>query len=304
MDTGDMDAADTWHSQAGPAAGHEQAGPAVARMLLGARLRELRETAGISQEDAASAIRGSESKICRMELGRHRIKAQDVTDLLDLYKVTADERTTLLALAAETNRAGWWRGYSDVVPDGFQPYLGLKHAAGMIRDYQVQFVPGLLQTADYARAVLRIGTRGTPDPQTDQRVSLRMRRQQILHRQAPPRLWAVIDEAALRRPVGGTAVARAQLEHLIEMAQLSHVRIQIAPFSSGSRAVAAGPVTVLRFPQARLTDMVYLEFETGAQYLNKPAEKAYYWNVLNRLGNEAPPPADSAGILRCILRDT
>jgi transcriptional regulator with XRE-family HTH domain len=300
----DMDPTDTWHGEAGPAAGNELAGPTAARMRLGARLRELRDCAGISQETAGHAIRGSESKICRIERGRNSIKPQDVADLLDLYKVTPDERTALLAMAADANATGWWRAYTDVIPTWFESYLGLEHAAAMIRDYQVQFIPGLLQTADYADAVFRIGTRSTPDLSTHQQVSVRMRRQQILHRPAPARLWAVIDEAALRRPIGGAAIVRAQLQHLIEMTQLTHIRIQIAPFASGSRAIADGPVTMLRFPEAKLTDMVYVECQTSAQYLNKPDEQAYYLNVLHRLGTEAPPPADTAGILRNILRDT
>lgn len=138
----------------------------------------------------------------------------------------------------------------------------------------------------------------------DQRVSLRMRRQQILHRPSPPWLWAVIDEAALCRPIGGTAVARAQLQHLIEMTRLNHVNIQVAPFSSGSRAIAGGPITMLRFPEAELADMVYLEQHMSASYPSKPDERVYYWNVLNRLATEAPPPTDTEAMLRRILRET
>jgi transcriptional regulator with XRE-family HTH domain len=179
-------------------------------MLLGARLRKLRDATGISQEEAGRAIRGSESKICRLELGRISFKLRDVGDLLDLYGVSEDERATLLAMARQANAPGWWQAYSDVIPVWFQSYIGLEQAAGVIRDYQVQFIPGLLQTADYARAVIQIGTgdTDTPQPEVGQRVSLRLRRQQILHRGSPTRLWAVIDEAALRRPIGGTAVAR------------------------------------------------------------------------------------------------
>ncbi len=128
-----------------------------------------------------------------------------------------------------------------MIPAWFAPYLGLEQAAGIIRTYEVQFVPGLLQTPDYARAVLEIGAGDTGELEVEQLVSVRMRRQQILRRPTPPRLWAVIDEAALRRPIGGTSVARAQLRHLIEMARLSHVNIQVAPLRAGSRAVSDGP---------------------------------------------------------------
>jgi transcriptional regulator with XRE-family HTH domain len=273
------------------------------RMLLGARLRELREAAGVSREDAGYAIRGSESKISRLELGRSTFKLRDVRDLLDLYEVSQDERVTLLAMAEQANAVAWWQDYSDVVPHWFIPYLGLEPAATLIRSYEVQFIPGLLQTPDYAYAVLSIGDDAPARPQTERRVHLRMLRQQVLRRPSPPRLWAVIDEAALRRPIGGAAVARAQLEHLIEMARSSHVNIQVAPFSGGGKAVADGPMTVLRFPEANLTDMVYLEQQTSAIYLNKPAERLYYWNVLNRLATEAAPPTDTTAILHRIQRE-
>jgi transcriptional regulator with XRE-family HTH domain len=298
-----VDLPETGDGQEGRALDYEQAGPMAVRMLLGARLRKLREAAGVSREDAGYAIRGSESKISRLELGRTTFKLRDVRDLLDLYEVSQDERATLLAMAGQANAVGWWQDYSDVVPSWFLPYLGLEQAATLIRCYEVQFIPGLLQTPDYAYAVLTIGDDGIPGPRTERRMHLRMLRQQILQRPSPPRLWAVIDEAALRRPVGGADVARTQLEHLIEMARSSQVNIQIAPFSGGSKAVADGPVTMLRFPEANLTDMVYLEQQTSAIYLNKPIERFYYWNVLNRLATEAAPPADTAAILHRILRE-
>ena len=296
-----MDLPETRDSQA---AGYEQAGPTAVRMLLGARLRKLREAAGVSREDAGHAIRGSESKISRLELGRTGYKLRDVGDLLDLYQVSEDERTTLVAMAGNANAPGWWQAYGDAVPAWFAPYLGLEQAAEIIRCYEVQFVPGLLQTPDYARAVLTIGAGGNPLLDTGQRVRVRLRRQQILHRPKPPRLWAIIDEAALRRPIGGISVARAQLRHLIEMTRLGHVNIQVAPFSGGSWAVADGPVTMLRFPEAELPDVVYLEQHTTAVYLSKPAERLYYWNVVNRLVTEAPPPTDTEAILHGILRET
>ena len=289
--------------QAGQALGYEQAGPMAVRMLLGGRLRKLREAAGVSRVDAGRAIRASESKMSRLELGRSSFKPRDVSGLLDLYRVGADERATLLAMAGHANNPGWWQAYAEVVADWFVPYLGLEQAAETIRSYEVQFIPGLLQTPDYARAVLQIGADDTIEL-TSQRVSLRLCRQRILHRPSPPRLWAVIDEAALRRPIGGASVARAQLQHLIEMARLSHVNIQIAPFSGGSQAVADGPVTMLRFPEAELPNVVYLEQHTSAVYLSKPVDRLYYWNVLNRLATEAPPPTETEAILHGILRHT
>ena len=298
-----MNSPDIRDDQVGWALGYEEAGPTAVRLLLGARLRKLRDAAGISREDAGQAIRSSESKISRLELGRLSFKLRDLNDLLDLYQVSEDERATLLAMAGHANAPGWWQAHSDVIPAWFAPYLGLEQAAATIRTYEVQFIPGLLQTPDYARAVLAIGAGDNPELDTDQLISVRMRRQQVLHRPRPPRLWAVIDEAALRRPIGGAAVARAQLEHLIGMSRLSHVNIQVAPLRGGSRAVADGPVTMLRFPEAELPDVVYLERHTTAVYPGKPAERLYYWNVLNRLATEASPPAGTEAILHGILHE-
>jgi transcriptional regulator with XRE-family HTH domain len=294
-----MNLSETRDSQADD---YEEAGPLAVRMLLGARLRKLREAAGVSREDAGNAIRGSESKISRLELGRTGSKQRDISDLLDLYEVSEDERATLLAMMASANAPAWWQQHGGAVPDWLTDYLGLEQAAEVIRCYEVQFVPGLLQTREYARALFEAD--GDPGLDTGPQVSVRMRRQQVLHRARPPRLWAVIDEAVLRRPIGGAAVMRAQLEHLIEMAQLSHVRIQVALFSAGSRAVASGPITLLRFPEAVLDDVVYLEQHASASYLNKPAEAQRYRGILNRLVTEASPSADTEAILCRILRET
>jgi transcriptional regulator with XRE-family HTH domain len=288
----------------GTAVDYERAGPMAARMLLGSRLRKLRDLAGVSREAAGHAIRGSESKITRLELGQTGFKPRDVSDLLGLYGVRAEERVTLFTMITHANRPGWWQGYGDVVPTWFAPFLGLEQAANIIRCYEVQFIPGLLQTQDYARAVLAIGTDDAPEQEISQRASLRLRRQQILHRPHPPRLWAVIDEAALRRPIGGRSVARAQLRHLTEMARLSHISIQIAPLALGSQAVADGPITMFRFPEAELPDVVYLEQHMNAAYLSKTPERMYHSNVLNRLAIEAPPPADTADIIQKILDET
>jgi hypothetical protein len=255
-------------------------------------------------EDAGYAIRCSGSKMSRLELGRTGFKLRDVSDLLDLYRVTEGERATLLAMAGSANAPGWWQEYGDAVPGWLAPYLGLEQAAEVIRCYEVQFVPGLLQTAGYARALFQATAADNPELDIEQQVSVRIRRQQILRRPRPPRLWAVIDEAALRRPIGGAGVARAQLEHLIEMARLSHVSIQVAPFSLGGLAVASGPITMLRFPEAELPDVVYLEQHATAVYLSKPADRLYYWNILNRLVTQAAPTADTEAILRQILRET
>ncbi|MFE1247401.1 DUF5753 domain-containing protein [Streptomyces sp. NPDC058735] len=281
------------------------AGPLVPRLVLGARLRRLREERGIDRVDAGHAIRSSSSKISRMEAGRHGSKPRDVADLLTLYGVTDQaERATLLALAEQSNAPAWWRYYSDVVPPWMQTFLAAEQAASVIRCCEVQRVPGLLQTPEYARASLRVSHPDAGAEEIERRVALRMTRRRILHRRPPTRLWAVLDETALRRPVGGTRVMRAQLRHLIELCRLPQVTVQILPFRTGGHAAEGGPVTILRLPGGHLPDVVCLEKLTCALYPDKPAEIERYWDAMNRLVVEAEPPDETPTILHRVLRET
>ncbi|MGY0007681.1 helix-turn-helix domain-containing protein [Micromonospora sp. I033] len=281
-----------------PVEGGPTSGPTVLRMLLGAQLRRLRERAGVSRESAGWEIRSSESKISRMELGRVGFKERDVADLLTLYGVTApDERAALLTLARDANSPGWWHRYGDVLPAWFQSYLGLEAAAALIRTYEVQFVPGLLQTPAYARAVILLGHRGAPAAEVDRRVSLRMERQELLRRSDPPQLWAVLDEAVLRRPVGGPAVMRAQMDALIEATAAPHVQLQIVPFAAGGHAAASGAFSILRFGDQGLPDIVYIEQLTSAVYLDKRDDLDHYAGAMERLCGEAAPPERTPELL-------
>ncbi|MCW3820324.1 helix-turn-helix domain-containing protein [Micromonospora sp. DR5-3] len=281
-----------------PAGGDPASGPTVLRMLLGAQLRRLREGAGVSRESAGWEIRSSESKISRMELGRVGFKERDVADLLTLYGVTAaDEREALLKLARDANSPGWWHRYGDVLPSWFQSYLGLEAAAVLIRTYEVQFVPGLLQTPEYARAVILLGHRGAPAEELDRRVSLRTKRQEVLRRDKPPQLWAVLDEAALRRPIGGPEVMRGQLDALIAATAEPHVQLQIVPFAAGGHAAASGAFSILRFGDQDLPDVVYIEQLTSAIYLDKRDDLDYYALAMERLCVEAAPPERTRELL-------
>jgi transcriptional regulator with XRE-family HTH domain len=281
------------------------AGPVVPRLVLGARLRELREERHISRQAAGEAIRASRSKISRLEAGRHRFKPRDVADLLTLYGVTDEaERATLLVLAEEANSPAWWQHFNDVVPTWTRAYLGAEQAASLVRCFEVQRVPHLLQTPDYARASLRLAHSGADGAELDRRVKLRMTRQRILRRRPAAQLWAVIDEAALRRPVGGISTMRAQLRHLIEICRLPQVTVQVMPFLAGGHAAEAGPVTILRLPGGRLPDMVYLEQRVTALYPDRPHEIERYWDVMNRLVVEAESPDETPTILHRILQET
>src|SRR5947199_8098648 len=214
----------------GGSAGDAQ-GPTVPRMLVGIELRRFREAAGISPEQAAYEIRASRSKISRMENGLVRFKERDVTDLLTLYGITDEKtRSRLVTLARQANTPGWWSKYGDIMADWFESYLGLEMAASVIRTFELQFVHGLFQTEDYARAVTLLGHTTAPDDEIDRRVSLRLKRQDLLASPNPPQVWSVLDEGALRRPVGGPKGMRAQLNHLAELARPRPVTLQVLPF--------------------------------------------------------------------------
>lgn len=284
--------------------GGSTSGPTVLRMLLGSQLRRLREAHNVSREAAGYEIRASESKISRMELGRVGFKERDVADLLTLYGVTnGTERESLLELARQANNPGWWHRYTDVLSGWFSAYLGLESAASLIRTYEVQFVPGLLQTRDYARAVIMLGQGRTRVDEIERRVELRMNRQQVLTRSEAPQVWAVVDEAVLRRPIGGVQVMRGQIAALIEATKLPNVRIQVIPFHAGGHAAGGGAFTLLRFADQDLPDVVYMEQLTSALYLDKRDDVDYYAAAMERLCVEADPPANTGHILERILAD-
>lgn len=279
-------------------------GPTVRRLQLGARLRSLRLAAGITRDQAGYEIRGSESKISRMELGRVAFKERDVTDLLRLYGVTdPGEHERLLALAREANSPGWWHSYGDVLTTWFQNYLDLEQAAELIRTYEIQFVPGLLQTDSYARAVIALGHGTASADEIDRRADLRMARKALLTRDQSPRLWAVLDEAVLRRPIGGREVLREQIRYLLEVSTHRNVRLQVIPFASGGHAAAGGAFTILRFAHQNLPDVVYIEHLTSGLYLDKREDVDHYAAAMGRLVIEAEQPDRTQEILRRVLRD-
>jgi DNA-binding XRE family transcriptional regulator len=280
------------------------AGPTVRRMLVGARLRRLRTELGLSRDEAAQAIRASEWKIHRLENGQVGFKDRDIIDLLARYQVTDPaEVADFLTLAREANTPGWWQRYGDVLPSWFRTYVDLEQAATLIRTYEGQFVPGLLQTDDYMRAVVRGAHLEESGEEVGRRVRLRLARQMLLTRQGPPRLWAVVDEAALRRPVGGPEVMRGQLERLIEATKLPNVTLQILPFASGAHPAMVGSFAVLRFPDEELPDIVYLEHLTSALYLNKPDEVDQYLHVMESICVRAAAPDQTVELLDQILAE-
>lgn len=276
------------------------AGPTALRILLGTQLRRLRESRGVSAQEAARAIRGSESKISRLELGRNAVREIDVAALLTLYGITdSREREQLLSLASQANRPGWWYRFNDILPSWFQAYIGLEEAAESIRLYEPQFIPGLLQTEDYASAVLALGDlRGD---ETDRHVILRKERQRRFCA-GELRLWAILDEETLRRPVGDAAVMRGQLSHLLKVSEKRNFVLQVIPRGTGGHAAPSG-FSILRFGDAQMPDIVYVEQLTSALYLDKPPEVDRYLLAMERMSVLAAEPAASVGMVREILEE-
>jgi transcriptional regulator with XRE-family HTH domain len=277
-------------------------GPTVHRMLVGSQLRRLRTEAGITREQAGEAIRASEWKIHRLENGQVSFKERDVVDLLRLYGVTdPGEVASLVVLAREANAPGWWQQYGDLLPQWFRAYVDLESAATLIRTYEGQLVPGLLQTEDYLRAVIGGAHLDESREEAGRRVAMRVTRQALLDRPNAPRVWAVIDEAALRRPVGGAKVMRGQLERLLEVAALANVTLQILPFTVGAHPAMVGAFSILRFADQELPDVVYVEHLTNALYLDRRDDVTRYLHVMDSVSMRAEPPDRTMDVLRQLL---
>ncbi|RDI67751.1 helix-turn-helix domain-containing protein [Nocardia pseudobrasiliensis] len=270
-------------------------GPTALRIAIGGQLRKLREQSGITREGAGDYIRGSHAKISRLELGRTGFKERDIRDLLDLYGVTDDgQRDAFLDLVRKANQPGWWHRYGDLLPSWFETYLGLEGAAMAIRTFEGQLVPGLLQTEDYASAVVALGHENT---NAARRVELRRKRQEILEVRGGPTLWAVLDEAVLHRPIGGKIVLREQIDHLVEMSYRRNVTIQILPYAAGGHAAAGSSFTMLRFAETELPDVVYLEQLTSALYLDRRDDIELYREVMDRLAVQSERPERSREVM-------
>jgi transcriptional regulator with XRE-family HTH domain len=283
------------------ATGENPGAPTVLRILLGTQLRRLRESRGISAQDAAKAIRGSESKISRIELGRNSVREVDIADLLNLYGISdTAEREQLLTLASQANQQGWWHRYQDVLPSWFQSYIGLEDSAESIRSFDTQFVPGLLQTEDYALAVIQLGAFSPAE--TDRLLYLRKERQRRFT-SGGLRLLAIIDECALRRPIGSIGLMRAQLEHLLEITVRPGLTIQVTPFLTGASYAAPSSFSILSFATDDLPDVVYVEQLTSAMYLDKRADVDRYTEAMDHIRATSYTPEQTKELIRTMLVD-
>jgi transcriptional regulator with XRE-family HTH domain len=277
--------------------------PTIRRRRLALELRRLRETAGLTCEQVAEHLECSASKISRVETGRVSVSPRDVRDMLDLYDVPGEQREGLVQLARDSRQKGWWHAFSDTMLPQFATYLGLESAASEIRIYEVNLIPGLLQTEDYARAVIRAGMMNSPSEDVERSVALRMARQPAVTRDDPPKVWAVMDEAALRRRVGGASLMRMQLEHLLTQAQLPNVAVQVIPFAGGAHPAMGRPFVILVFPDRVDTDVVYLEDLTSSLYLEDVAEVDRYNVFFNHLRATALSFADSSALIASVLKE-
>jgi transcriptional regulator with XRE-family HTH domain len=272
-------------------------GPTVLRIMLGTQLRNLRESRGISAHDAAKAIRASHSKISRIELGKSAIREIDVLDLLTFYGVDPDEREQFLTLAEQASRPGWWHRFSDIMPDWFKAYIGMEEAAKSIRVYEPLFVPGLLQTPQYTAAVLALGD--IPVGEAERYAILRKERQRRFT-EGQLKLWAIVDESALRRPVGSAEILRDQLRYLISLSSRQNLTLQITKQGAGGYA-APSAFSILRFGDPEMPDVVYVEHLTSALYFDKKSDVDRYLLAMERLSIISGKPAETRGILSTIV---
>ncbi|MEU6474304.1 helix-turn-helix domain-containing protein [Streptomyces massasporeus] len=296
-----MSAASHRISRLEPYLDRSEPAPTLLKMLVGVQLAGFREDARLAQDQAARAVGFSAAKLSRIESGKGRRPPteSDVRALLELYGTDDYEASVLLKLLQRAGEPGWWQRYDKrLMPEWFDRLVGLQEAAATIRTFEIQYVPGLLQTPAYTRAVVERGLPNAPSAEVERRVELRRHRARLVSRTDAPQLWAIIDESVLLRVLGSTEVMREQLAHLVEMAERSNVTLQIVPLSVTNASAPAIPITYLRFGGLDLPDVVYLEHIKSANFLEDRDETEEYRIALDRLADEALKPRDSMELLR------
>jgi transcriptional regulator with XRE-family HTH domain len=272
--------------------------PTLRGRRLALELLRRREATGLSREEVARQLEWSTSTLFRIETGRSRPQPGNVKVLLELYGVTGPERDGLIRLSREARQPGWWHTFRDILPNPYEVYIGLEAGAASIRNFEPIVVPGLLQTEEYARQTFRNGPRELDRDDIERRVQVRRERQRVLAREDRPRLWAVLDEAVVRRMVGGPEVMREQHRHLIECAEQGKTTLQVVPFGAGAHAGTTGPFVILDFPEATDPTVVYVETLAGDIYLEAPTDVDRYTLAFARLLAAALPPDDSVRLVQ------
>ncbi|MFF4257133.1 helix-turn-helix domain-containing protein [Streptomyces sp. NPDC001663] len=289
-------------SEGRPGTGSGSSAPTVLRMILGRRLQERRQDAGVSLEEAARALRVKSLTIRRLEKAEVALKPLYVEKLLETYGADRQEIDEFVALAERANEPGWWHMYRDVLPGWFSGYVSLETGARTLRTYEPHYVTGLLQTPRYARAVLRGGLPNGSEEDLERRVDVRLRRQSLLERPDAPTLWVVLEEAVLHRVVGGPEVMREQIERLLEVSELEHVSVDVVPFTAGAHVGACAPFTYFRFEEPELPDIVYSEILSGAMYLDQRSDVAAHLEAHNRM-SLLTSDADSRALLNRMRKE-
>ncbi|NIY68073.1 helix-turn-helix domain-containing protein [Streptomyces malaysiensis] len=279
-------------------------GSTVPRRQLGRYLRDLRNQARLTVRAAASELEWSEAKMWRIESGQTSLRSHDAETMCKVYGASKELTEALMGLAKETKARGWWHSYGDVIPEGFDLFIGLEEAASQLWWYESELVPGLLQTEDYSRAIITVDNPDEDVEEIERRVLLRIRRQALLSRvHRPATLHVILNEGVLRRPVGGKKVMADQLKHLVEVGELPNVTIKVVPFAAGlHRGMLSGPFIVLRFPtngDGKYTEppTVYSDGYTGDLYLDKPSEVARYDAAFDHIWHTALNEQDSRDLL-------
>ncbi|WP_026411280.1 helix-turn-helix domain-containing protein [Actinomadura oligospora] len=269
--------------------------PTVRARRLRYELRRLREARALTIEQVAQRAEGdfSTSTISRWETGDRRIKPTDLRRLLEIYEAEEQKRDVLVALAREARQRGWWQKYGTAVPSWFQFFVGLESECSLVKTYESELIPGLLQTQDYHRAFLRTAPVADDDAEIERKIKVRMERQERLTADTPLHLWAVINEAVIRRVVGGPEVTREQLRHVAAMAELPHINVQVLAFRSGAHPAMDGGFTMLCFPEASDPDVAYVENQAGGLYLEEEAEVGRYSLMHGHLVAKALDPDES-----------
>jgi transcriptional regulator with XRE-family HTH domain len=268
--------------------------PTVRRRRLASELRRLREAAELTIDEVGEKLECSASKISRIETGHVGVTPRDVRDMLEVYGIEDDEREALVQLSREARKKGWWHAYNEVFTGSF---VGLESDASSLHTHQALLVPGLLQTEDYMHAVIRAIRPDAEEADVERRVTARVTRQKLLTDAHPPEYWAVIDEAVLHRTVGGPEIMRAQLAHLVELAALPHVTLQVVPFAAGAHAGMECPFLILGFPEQADPDVVYVENTTSGVYLEQPSDVHRYTLMFDHLRAAALRPDDTAAMV-------
>lgn len=272
--------------------------PTVRRRRLAAELRRLRAHSEVTQQQAATHLGCTQAKIGRFETAKRSPSIGDVSALLDFYGVDNAEREQLINLARDARKRGWWHSYSDVLPEWYETYVGLEAEASSILTYESEAIPGLLQTREYAYAITKSTLIRAHDAEIGRRVDLRIQRQERVTGDNPLELWAVVGEAALRRPVGGDGVLRRQLEHILKLGQLPNVTLQVMPLDAGAHPAQAGPFVILRYSNHIDPDVVYLETHVGGLYLEREIELTNYATMMDHLRAHAVDPEGSVDFIQ------